>query len=119
MGDPFVLVCVCRFEKGCLIFGGPINVAKGELADWGLLSWGGEAAKHSSRDPKFWDCTEGPPPNLKGAIGLSTFTVFSDTDVVEWPFVRANEGRSKEDRRLLLTWVSTISTGASSLTYSM
>lgn len=58
-------------------------MARGELADRGLRSWGGEAAKHSSRDPRFCDCTDGPLPNLKAGIGFSTFTVFSDTDVVE------------------------------------
>lgn len=72
--------------------------AIGEFADWGLLSWGGDALKHSSRDPSSEASTAEPLPNWKAGAGFSTFAVLSDTEVVDEPLDLAKEGRNKEDR---------------------
>lgn len=54
----------CMLVNGCLIFGGPMSEDKGELAECGLLSCGGDAMKHSSRDPRLLESAEAPLPNL-------------------------------------------------------
>lgn len=55
MGEALLRECECRLPKGCLSFGGPMSDAMGEWAELGLLSRGGEAVKHSSRDARLFD----------------------------------------------------------------
>lgn len=86
-----------------------MSEAIGELAVIGLFSWGGEAMKHSSRDPRLLETAEEPLPNLKVDNGFSALAVLRETDVVDDPLVLANDGRSSVDRLRLVGQESVVS----------
>lgn len=101
IGEPVFRRCPLRPEKGCFSLGGPITIGNDVFAVGWSFSWGGEA-KYSSGDIKDGECNEGPFPNLNGGRRFSARTFFKGTDVVEWVFVRNNEGRCRVSRLRLV-----------------
>jgi len=89
-----------RFENGCLNLGGPIGIDDGDPTDCGLLSLAGDAVKHSSGDIRDAGGNDAALlANLNGT--QSTLADFSESDVVEEPFVRDKVGRRKLGLRRL------------------
>jgi hypothetical protein len=75
--------------------------ANSEPLEPGRRSWGGEAAKHSSR----LSDESTPAPNLKAGSGLLFSCCLKDTVLVEKFFVRERDGLRRIDF-LRLRWVS-------------
>ena len=73
----------------------------GEFADCGLLSCGGEEAKHSSADISDDAGSGSPLPNLNGGSWLSARAQLKETELVVCPLARAKEGLSRVDLRRL------------------
>lgn len=84
-----------------------LEEAKREPLEVGRLrSWGGEAAKHSSRlnEDELW--LKSPHPNWKGAFSACLSCSLKDTELVELFLERAREGLRRADFRRL-RYVST------------
>lgn len=82
---------------------------RGELAVCGLFSCGGDAIRHSSREPRLLERAEAPLPNLNVGSEFSALIVLRETDVVDDPLARAREGLSIEDRLRLFQQESALS----------
>ena len=82
IGDPEFRVYPVRPRNGCLSLGGPITDGKGEFADCGLRSCGGDEAKHSSADISGGAGSGSPLPNLNGGSWLSALAELKETELV-------------------------------------